>query len=332
MNWNAFTNDLKPVNRGMAHDMIVQSYSWQRRSSTTRFKLAAKFLTFETYWGFERHGIDEAQRQRTAAAAKFPPTEIEATFTIKAEGTVSFTGDDTSWLPTSSPEATSTHAAIYAGDGRHDYINDLFGRDSTPFRGRRDSSERETSPNNKLVWPKAPETQLMHSNLEKAGETTRAKTQSPTATTSPSMTNPAGSTTTIPTPLAPAKSTPAKFPPTHLPIPQGAAGSSTRKPYMVNSNAGPWNDEPPEEIVTEGVCLQQAEASSTWMSEWERAELNLPNNTAPAAEAKPPPAKVPAWLAVRSNNSMALGQPNVDVPPRASPPPGQRPNSYYMAW
>ena len=64
----------------------------------------------------------------------------------------------------------------------------------------------------------------------------------------------------------------------------------------------------------------------------ERAELNLPNNTAPAAEAKPPPTTIPAWLAVRSNLPMAkaLSQPNVDAPPPAPPPPGQRPNSDYM--
>ena len=162
----------------------------------------------------------------------------------------------------------------------------------------------------------------MYSHLEETTEATRAKTQSPTTTTPPSMTNPAGSTATIPVPLAPAKAVPAKLVPTH-------------KPYMVNNSAAeydPWNDEPPEEIVAEGVRLQQAEASSTWMSEWERAELNPPNNTAPTAEAKPPPAKVPAWLAVRSNNPMAkaLGQPNVDAPPTAPPPPGQRPNSYYV--
>ena len=62
MNWNAFTNDLKPVNRGMARDMIVQSYSWQRRSFSTKFKFGKKFLPFESYWGFERHCIDEPQR------------------------------------------------------------------------------------------------------------------------------------------------------------------------------------------------------------------------------------------------------------------------------
>ena len=95
---------------------------------------------------------------------------------------------------------------------------------------------------------------------------------------------------------------------------------------MVNSNDAqfdPWNDEPTEEIVTEGVRRQQAGASNTWMSEWERAELKLHDNTAPATEAKAPSPANLAWVAICGNLPMAkaLAQPNVNAPPPAPPPP-----------
>ena len=129
--------------------------------------------------------------------------------------------------PTSTLETDDTTTSTTSSGAPQ--FGDRIIRDSTPFRGRRDSSERETSPRNKLVRPKAPPTQLMHSNLE---DTTRAKTKSPTTTTWPSMTNPAGSTTTIPTPLAPSMPSLAKFPPAHLPKPQGAAGRTAMSQSM----------------------------------------------------------------------------------------------------
>ena len=194
------------------------SYSWQQRSSSTRFKFGAKFLPFETYWDFERHRIDEAQRQQTAASAKFPPARsrsrprspsrprgrsVSPVTTHRGFPHRTPSARPAAPMPKKAPPPTPP--VTLEMDGMTTSTTSLgelqFGeriiRDPTPLRGRRDSSERETSPHNELVRPKAPPTQLMHSNLEDAGEATRAKTQSPTTTTSPSMTNPLGSTTTF---------------------------------------------------------------------------------------------------------------------------------------
>ena len=155
----------------------------------------------------------------------------------------------------------------------------------------------------------------MHCNLEDAGEATRAETPSPTTTTLPSTTNPSGPTA-IQLRWHLRCQRPRSFLlHTLIPKPRGAAGSSTDRPYMDNNSDAdfdPWNDEPTEEIITG--------RSTTTSRSFEYVDVGVGACGAEHAEQRGPCGRSQG----SADNDSCMGG-------NLQHPPGQRPNSYYMA-